>query len=70
MQVEKSYHNCGYVILIVREMVGPVKETYLVDGKDPFSVDKDGVRRAKKITKCPECGAFLRLERLSPNQPA
>lgn len=69
MEIEKSYHNCGFMVLIVKEMVGPVKEIYFVDAKEPFTVDKSGNRRARKITKCPECGAFLRLERLSPNPP-
>ena len=70
MDVEKSYHNCGCLILIIKEMVGPVKETYFVNGNEPFVVDQNGVRRAKKITKCPECGGFLRMERLSPQKPA
>ena len=69
MEVEKSYHNCGCLILIVKEMVGPVKETYFVSGNDPFTVDKSGTKKTKKITKCPDCGGFLRMERLSPQKP-
>lgn len=69
MKVEKGYHRCGQPILIVKEMVGPVVKTCFVNANDPFVVDQNGQKSLKKVTECPECGGYLRLEKLGTADP-
>lgn len=69
MKIEKFYHKCGYSILEVKMLVGPVTETHLVDGDSPFLDGKNGQKKLNILRQCPECGATLRRDRLLTVKP-
>ena len=69
MQAEKLYHKCGYPILVVKKAVGPASTTFFVDGNNPFIEGKDGDRKTRIVTSCPECKGFIKMERLLSNKP-
>lgn len=69
MQAEKFYHKCGYPILVVKKAVGPVMQTFYVDGNEPFIEEKNGQKRPKVVTQCPSCTGTIKMEKLLSNKP-
>jgi hypothetical protein len=69
MQTEKLYHKCGYPVLVVKKAVGPVMQTFFVDGNEPFIEEKNGQKRPKVISQCPSCGGTVKMERLLSKKP-
>lgn len=69
MQIEKYFHKCGYPVLEVKRPMGLVVDTFFLDGKTPFLHGKDGEQKPNEITRCPQCGGFIAVEKLLSVEP-
>jgi RNA polymerase-binding transcription factor DksA len=69
MESKKYFHKCGHPILEVKRAVGPAVSNCFVDGNQPVIQGKDGGQALNEITKCPECGGTIKVERLLTRRP-
>ena len=69
MKGKVTYHSCGYPIVIVERRKGIVSEKFFVDGKNPITKDRAGNPVPAEVETCPECGGFIKMERLRETAP-
>ena len=69
MKGKITYHSCGYPIIIVERRKGIVTEKFFVDGKNPIQKDKAGNPVPAEVETCPDCGGFIKMERLRETPP-